>query len=143
MTIRENIIPVFVIGVLSLGLALFIAEVISLANTTNVVDVDVPDLTAFALTGKEIFAANCAACHGKNGAGSEKGPPLVHNIYNPGHHADGAFYLAAKRGVRQHHWQYGSMPPQPQVKKSEMQAIVRYIRELQIANDITFQPHNM
>jgi mono/diheme cytochrome c family protein len=107
------------------------------------VDVKVPELSPLATRGETAFKANCAPCHGKNAAGSNKGPPLVHDIYNPGHHADGSFFIAAKRGVRSHHWRYGDMPPQPQVTDGEMAAIVRFVRELQAANGIGDQPHRM
>jgi hypothetical protein len=63
-------------------------------------------------------------------AGTDKGPPLVHNIYNPGHHAAGAFFLAAKTGVRSHHWPYGDMPPQPQMSEAQV-------------GGIGYQPHRM
>jgi mono/diheme cytochrome c family protein len=95
------------------------------------------------MRGKIAFNANCAPCHGTNAAGGDKGPPLVHVIYNPGHHADGSFFLAAKRGVRRHHWRFGDMPPQPQVTDGELAAIVRYVRELQAANGIGNEPHRM
>ncbi len=86
--------------------------------------------------GEAVFKANCAACHGENAAGTNLGPPLIHDIYNPSHHSDQAFYLAAAGGVRQHHWLYGDMPPQPQVSQEEVTMIIRYIRELQAANGI-------
>lgn len=107
------------------------------------VDVQVPELSAQALKGEKAFKANCAQCHGENGSGTGKGPPLIHQIYNPGHHGDQAFLLAAKRGVRQHHWPYGNMPKQSQVSGSEIAAIVKYVRELQAANGITYKPHRM
>ncbi len=86
--------------------------------------------------GEQDFNANCAACHGKNAAGTNSGPPLIHRIYEPNHHADIAFKLAAKRGVRAHHWGFGNMPPQEQVKDYELVRIVAYVRELQKANGI-------
>jgi mono/diheme cytochrome c family protein len=108
------------------------------------VDVARPEqLSAVAQNGKILFTANCAQCHGPNGGGTDQGPPLVHDIYNPGHHADYAFVLAARTGVRAHHWRFGNMPPQPQVSELEVKAIVRYVRELQQANGIGFQPHRM
>ena len=70
-------------------------------------------------------------------------PPFVHDIYNPGHHADPAFFAAAKFGVRQHHWPYGNMPPQLQVSDDQVAAIVRYVREVQLVNGIKYQPHHM
>jgi mono/diheme cytochrome c family protein len=100
-------------------------------------------LSSQARAGQHAFDANCARCHGKNGAGTDQGPPLVHEIYNPGHHPDAAFFLAAQRGVFRHHWNFGDMPPQPQVTREQMADIVRYVRELQQANGITWKPHRM
>jgi len=77
------------------------------------VEVTEPGLSALATEGKTLFEANCATCHGIKASGTDKGPPFVHDIYNPGHHADHAFFAAAKFGVKQHHWRYGNMPPQP------------------------------
>ena len=105
--------------------------------------VRIPELSSVAVLGQKAFDDNCAGCHGASGSGSDRGPPLIHDIYNPGHHADAAFYAAAGRGVRQHHWRFGNMPRQPQVSNSKMAAIIRYVRELQQANDITYRPHNM
>ena len=105
--------------------------------------VTVPQLSSFAATGKKVFDGNCAACHGVNGAGTDKGPPLVNDIYNPGHHDDRSFYRAAKNGVRQHHWRFGNMKPLPKVSESQVAAIIRYVCELQMANGITYRPHRM
>lgn len=113
------------------------------SDAAQIVSVKVPVLSAVALQGKAAFDANCAPCHGANAAGTDKGPPFIHDIYNPGHHADGAFFLAAKLGVRQHHWRFGDMPPQPQVSEAQLAAIVQYVRELQAANGITYRPHRM
>ncbi|MFC4172449.1 c-type cytochrome [Microvirga sp. GCM10011540] len=98
-------------------------------------------LSPAAVAGKVAYEANCAGCHGQTGAGTDRGPPLVHVIYHPGHHADAAFHVAAKSGVRQHHWRFGNMPAQPQVGDPELQAIVRYIREVQQANGIMAERH--
>jgi mono/diheme cytochrome c family protein len=96
----------------------------------------VPALSHEAWAGREAFDRLCAACHGADAAGSAVGPPLVHRIYGPGHHADVAFVLAAQRGVRAHHWRFGDMPPVPSARLNEMGLIVRYVRELQRANGI-------
>ena len=101
------------------------------------VNVTLPaSLTAAAQDGKILFERTCAACHGENAAGSDKGPPLVHKIYEPGHHGDQSFLLAARNGVRAHHWKFGNMPAQPGVRDVEAAAIVTYVRELQRANGI-------
>jgi len=96
-----------------------------------------------AQSGKLAYDANCAQCHGVNGAGTDKGPPFVHPIYNPGHHGDAAFFYAAHSGVKQHHWKFGDMPAQPQVKDEDLAAIIAYVREVQVANGIVFQEHKM
>ena len=100
------------------------------------VDVIVPELSRTARAGQTAFAENCAACHGEFAGGTDQGPPLAHKIYEPSHHADASFYLAAKRGVTQHHWSFGNMPAQPQVGERSMQQIIAFVRELQVANGI-------
>ncbi len=106
------------------------------ADGQPTVKVVVPELGQVAKLGEQDFNANCAACHGKNAAGTNSGPPLIHRIYEPNHHADIAFKLAAQRGVRAHHWGFGNMPPQTHVKDQELARIVAYVRELQKANGI-------
>ena len=54
-----------------------------------------------------------------------------------------AFRLAAKRGVQRHHWNFGNMPQQPQVNEKQMESVVFYVRELQMANGIFYQEHKM
>jgi mono/diheme cytochrome c family protein len=103
---------------------------------STTVDVKVPELSPVAQAGQEAFRANCARCHGPTAGGTDRGPPLIHRLYVPGHHADAAFVLAAKRGASQHHWQFGDMPPQPQVGERSLQQIITYVRELQQANGI-------
>ena len=100
------------------------------------VEVRVPELSRPAQRGAQQFAANCASCHGENAAGGPGGPPLVHKIYEPGHHADGSIYLAVQRGVRQHHWTFGNMPPVAGLNDREVAFIIAYVRELQRANGI-------
>lgn len=132
-----------VLGFVLVGLVLVVTKFFDTGKQAVRVDVRVPELSVLATQGKQAFNTNCIQCHGKNAAGTDKGPPLVHNIYNPGHHGDQAFVLAAKRGVRQHHWPYGNMAAQPQVTGAQITAIVKYVRELQVANGITFKPHRM
>lgn len=101
------------------------------------VEVAVPEMTADQRRGETAFNAGCASCHGINAAGRDgMAPPLVHKIYEPSHHSDMAFVLAAKQGVRQHHWRFGNMPPQPDVTDEQMQSIIAYVRTLQRANGI-------
>jgi cytochrome c len=90
-----------------------------------------PATPAALRAGERTYEARCAGCHGSRGIGTEQGPPLVHRIYEPGHHSDAAFHLAATRGVSAHHWGFGDMPPVTDVTPGEVTAIVSYVRWLQ------------
>lgn len=81
--------------------------------------------------GEAKFNANCAACHGVRAVGTKQGPPLVHKIYEPNHHADVAFQRAAANGVRAHHWEFGNMPKIEGVTAEDVDHIIRYVRWLQ------------
>jgi mono/diheme cytochrome c family protein len=81
--------------------------------------------------GEAVFQANCATCHGQRALGTDRGPPLVHIIYEPSHHGDIAFVLAAERGVRAHHWNFGDMPPVPSITREEVMQVTAYVRYLQ------------
>lgn len=98
--------------------------------------VRVPGLSADALAGKRVFDRACAQCHGEHASGSPMGPALLDPIYRSGHHADVAFELAVRRGVRAHHWRFGDMPPQSAVTPAEVTQITRYVRELERANGL-------
>lgn len=96
----------------------------------------IPTFTAEAEAGQALFDENCVTCHGQNATGSDQGPPLIHRIYEPNHHGDMSFRLAAKNGVRAHHWNFGNMPPVEGVSDEDVIKITRYVRELQKANGI-------
>jgi mono/diheme cytochrome c family protein len=103
----------------------------------EMVSVTMPALEGDALMGQRVFEAKCAACHGPNAGGIEgAGPPLIHKIYEPGHHGDMAFYLAAAQGVRAHHWKFGNMPPVEGVSEAEIGSVVAFVRQVQVANGI-------
>ncbi|MBO6638118.1 MAG: cytochrome c [Roseitalea sp.] len=100
-------------------------------------DVFVPPLSANGTEGEALFNASCASCHGTAAAGRNGvAPPLVHIIYEPNHHADAAFVLAIRNGVRAHHWRFGNMPPVEGLSDEQIAKITTYIRELQRANGI-------
>ncbi|MCY4466148.1 MAG: cytochrome c [Chloroflexi bacterium] len=107
------------------------------ARSEGTVTVKTTALSDLGKQGEALFRATCMECHGENGSGTMQGPPLVHIIYEPRHHSDKAFYLAVATGVRQHHWPYGDMPAQPQVSPDDVTKIIRFIRELQVANGIS------
>lgn len=104
------------------------------ADATDTVPV-VASLPA-AVEGASLFELRCAECHGREAAGTNRGPPLVHRIYEPGHHADQSFYRAVREGVRSHHWEFGDMAPIAGVTDQEISSIVAYVRGRQKTNGI-------
>lgn len=143
MSLTKYTMPALVLGVLLLGVGATAFRWFGSVDSGATVAVKVPQLSAVAAQGKGAFDAYCASCHGANAAGTDKGPPLVHDIYNPGHHNGAAFYRAARNGVPQHHWPFGNMPAQPRVSDGDLAAIIRYVRNLQEANGIAYRRHTM
>jgi mono/diheme cytochrome c family protein len=107
------------------------------------VDVEVGHLSSTASKGQVVFNTNCASCHGIDASGGIGGPPLIHNIYNPGHHSNASFIRAVRNGVKQHHWQFGDMPPQKHVAFGDMVFLMKFIREIQQQNGIKVMDHEM
>ncbi len=143
MQLKEKLPKYFVIGFFGLGLAALVSKNFMPDSETSYAMVDLTEMSDEARAGQALFGANCASCHGDAGGGTEKGPPLIHDIYNPGHHPDEAFYRAVANGVPQHHWPFGNMPKQSQVTAAEVAKIIVYVRDLQRANGITYKPHKM
>lgn len=81
--------------------------------------------------GSELYEANCAECHGSDLRGTDRGPSHLSIVYEPGHHADGAFLFAVQRGSRAHHWSFGDMPPIEGLSPEHVEAIVAFVRENQ------------
>ena len=109
-----------------------------IAQGDPIVQVKLPsELSPQAAIGKNIFETKCSECHGENAAGrNDIAPPLVHKIYEPGHHSDMAFVLAAQNGVRAHHWKFGNMPKIEGLTQGDVKMVAAYVRELQRANGI-------
>ncbi|GAB5470536.1 MAG: hypothetical protein Kilf2KO_35660 [Rhodospirillales bacterium] len=95
-----------------------------------------PALSADAKAGEAHFQEDCAVCHGRYALGTDRGPPLIHRIYQPSHHGDRAFRLAVRQGVRAHHWKFGDMPAMSGLSRADVAEIIAYVRELQRANGI-------
>mgnify|MGYP001812492822 CR=1 FL=1 len=89
--------------------------------------------------GEPLYQAGCAACHGVDLKGTVVGPSHLSIVYEPNHHGDAAFILAAKNGVRQHHWNFGDMAPVAGLSDDDLLAIVAYVRENQRING--FEPY--
>lgn len=133
----KHLIPIVLgIALLTAGIGLVVYDGDSTPNDQvgGKAVVVIPIFSPVEQHGKTLFETHCAQCHGINAVGTDKGPPFLHRVYQPGHHADGAFLLAVRRGVRRHHWPFGDMPPQPQINDSDISAIVTFVRALQRAN---------
>ncbi len=142
MNVKNGMLLLGVIAGL-VGAYFLIDNVIGGSASKEMIAVKVPELSKLASSGQEKFKENCAACHGASAGGTEQGPPLIHDIYNPGHHGDGSFYRAVRKGVRAHHWPFGNMPAQDHVSDKDVQEIIAFIRETQVANGIKNKPHKM
>ena len=90
-----------------------------------------PGLMPNPVQGKALYAQHCAACHGTELKGSDQGPPMLHKIYEPSHHADMAFQLAVASAVRAHHWKFGDMKPVPGLDPDAVAHITAFIRSEQ------------
>ncbi len=114
------------------------AEHLEIVDSSASITATVPDseLSAAAIAGKQRFAATCAVCHGPDAGGTNLGPPLIDRIYHPGHHPDFSIRNAVNLGVRQHHWTFGDMPPVSGVSLQDVEAIICFVREAQLANGI-------
>jgi mono/diheme cytochrome c family protein len=83
------------------------------------------------VTGQALYEQSCAECHGVDLRGTDKGPSHLSVVYEPSHHADGAFLVAVIRGARAHHWNFGDMPPIPNLEPDDVAAITAYVRSVQ------------
>ena len=101
------------------------------ASSPTILASDARPLPAELEEGEAKFNNFCSRCHGPQGQGTNIGPPLVHKIYEPNHHADMAFQRAAAQGVRAHHWKFGNMPKIDGVVPEDVSQIIAYIRWLQ------------
>ena len=119
------------LAALVLGLVVGLAPVPLLAQGLQIPTPNaglMPNPTA----GKPLYERHCASCHGAELAGTaDKGPPLVHRVYEPSHHGDAAFQLAVRNGTRAHHWKFGDMAPVPGLTPDEVAHITAHVRMMQ------------
>lgn len=89
--------------------------------------------------GAAVYAGSCAACHGADLRGTERGPSHLSQVYEPGHHPDESFRRAIAQGVPAHHWSFGDMPPVPGLDRADVDAVIAYVREQQATHG--FEPY--
>lgn len=121
-------------GILGLMICVGCSENGTNARETSASAPPIPEniqLPAELKEGESKFNMYCSPCHGSQGSGTAQGPPLVHKIYEPNHHADIAFQRAAALGVKAHHWKFGNMPKIEGVTADDVTQIIGYIRWLQ------------
>ena len=114
--------------VLAAVLGIVVAACGGSEDTPAGIPVQNSDLVA---AGDVLYQANCAACHGNDLRGTDKGPSHLSVVYVPGHHGDLAFVVAARAGVRAHHWDFGNMAPVEGLSDDDLTAIIAFVRETQ------------
>ena len=134
MTLRRSLI------VLAASFSIVVAACSSDGGPESDHDTGIPVQDAeLVAQGEPLYQASCASCHGADLRGTDQGPSHLSMVYEPNHHGDGAFILAARRGVPQHHGSYGDMEPVPGLSEDDLAAIVAYVREQQRLNG--FEPY--
>lgn len=81
--------------------------------------------------GEVLFNTYCMSCHGGYGRGEGLGPPLIDTLYAALRLPDEAIFAAVERGVSQHNYHFGAMPPVKRIGKAETAQIIPYVRWLQ------------
>ena len=81
--------------------------------------------------GEMIFNTYCMSCHGLYGRGEGLGPALLDTLYRSDHLPDDAVLAAMERGVSQHNFHFGAMPPVKRITPAEAQLVLGYVRWLQ------------
>ncbi|MEM9139243.1 MAG: cytochrome c [Pseudomonadota bacterium] len=82
------------------------------------------------IAGMHIYNAQCAECHGDDGAGTEQGPSLHHKVYHASKLGQRGFHAAVSNGVAQQRWEFGAMPGAA-LSFNEIEQVARYVRDMQ------------
>jgi mono/diheme cytochrome c family protein len=104
----------------------------------NALHLPPPGFVGDGARGAVVYRQQCRSCHGAEAGGSERGPSLLRDIYAPDRHANLAFHLAVKNGVKAHHDNKGNMPPLD-VSPEDVEHVIQYVRELQVGAGV-FKP---
>lgn len=113
-----------------LGLPIVAAVLIASCSGNDTTDQTLADAEVDAVggLGSEVYANNCASCHGADLRGTDKGPSQLSIVYEPNHHPDDAYRSAIANGAPQHHWTFGNMPPVEGLSGEEVEAVIAFIR---------------
>lgn len=124
-------------GVIAAPIALYVAlGEVEKETRTGAGGLVIPEISVRGYDGKELFAGSCGACHGIYGEGSETGPTLIHVLYAPGEMSDDAIRTAIRDGAEARNWPFGDMPAIPQLTDGQIDSILVFLREVQVANEI-------
>ncbi len=104
----------------------------------NALHLPPPGFVGDGAKGAVVYRQQCQSCHGSEAGGTERGPSLLRTIYAPNRHANLAFHLAVKNGVKAHHDNKGDMPPL-EVSPEDVEHVIQYVRELQVKAGV-FKP---
>ena len=134
-----NKLYVYILGAITVIAGLYYASTISAQSTDEkaISQTIMPVLDQTFDDGRQLYASNCAGCHGKTlGGVVSNGPPLVHAYYHSGHHGDEAFYRAVAKGVQAHHWRFGNMSKIESLDRSDVRKVIKFVRAVQSANGL-------
>jgi len=99
--------------------------------------VTIPELSASARLGRDVFAKACAECHGIDGAGGTRtGPPLVHPMYRQNLYPDHLFKKVVRDGKREKNWRFGPMEPVKGLTAQQIDDVTAFVREVQNASGV-------
>ena len=99
--------------------------------------INIPELNAVEMRGREAFNNVCAGCHGVNGTGdTDIGPPLMHPYYRTILLSDEAIIKAIRQGTPEDKWKYGHMPAQVDVSNEQALEIVAFYNALRRVNSL-------
>ncbi len=132
----RNLAALVVLAVLTVTAGLVAPAADAAAAKATYTGAKEPKMSPRLALGKLNYDAYCAECHGKTAAGSDKGPTFISRVYHPGHHGDGSFFVAPKKGARAHHFRFGDMKPVSGVTDAQLQSILEYVRAVQQANGL-------
>ena len=81
--------------------------------------------------GAPLYDGDCASCHGGDLRGTDFGPSLLSEIYEPNQLPDDSIRDAIRNGAAQDNWEFGPMPAITRLDDDEITAMITYIRDVQ------------